>query len=396
LKQLGLDQEVLRHAVPMRGRMMHAVDGTLTFQRYGKDDSECIHSVSRGFLNKQLMTAAESKDGVEILFGHRAERADLDAGWVEFAHGDRVERVQAPCLIGTDGSASFLRDEIVRRTGAECRSEELDYGYKELVIPAGPGGAFKLEKNALHIWPRGTYMLIALPNEDGSFTCTLFLPHEGPLSFEELGQPEQVRQLFSEQFSDVMPLIQDLEKSFFENPTGRMVTVKSAAWHYKDRALLLGDAAHAIVPFFGQGMNCGFEDCTILDELLSRGDLSESVFGAFSASRRPNSDAIADLAVRNFVEMRDKVADPRFLMKKAVEGILQQKFPGQYVSCYSLVTFSRTPYREAYDLGDVQAGILDELCQNLSSPEQVDLVRAGELIRSELLPLQQKGKSHGS
>jgi kynurenine 3-monooxygenase len=247
-------------------------------------------------------------------------------------------------------------------------------------------------------------MLIALPNQDGSFTCTLFLPHKGPQSFEELGQPEHVRALFGEQFPDVVPLITDLERTFFENPTGRMVTIKCDAWHYRDRALLLGDAAHAIVPFFGQGMNCGFEDCSVLDELLSGGGagspqatgLTEPLFSAFERQRKTNADAIADLAVENFIEMRDKVGQPRFLMEKAVERILQEKFAGEYISRYGLVTFSREPYRFAYDLGLVQNTILAELCERISAPEQVDLVRAGELIRAKLAPLlknREKGKS---
>lgn len=390
LKQLGLEEQVLRQAVPMRGRMMHAVDGTLTFQRYGKDDSECINSVSRGELNKLLMSAAEATGNVEILFGRRAIGADLDAGTVSFRDetSGETQSVRTSCVIGTDGSASVIRDEIHKRAGGAATQDALDYGYKELVIPPGPGGSFRLEKNALHIWPRGTYMLIALPNQDGSFTCTLFLPLKGPLSFEELGQHEQVRMLFSEQFPDVLPLIPDLEKTFFENPTGHMVTVKCESWHYRDRALLLGDAAHAIVPFFGQGMNCGFEDCSAFEELLDQteGSLAD-VFSALAAARKPNADAIADLAVENFVEMRDKVANPRFLMEKAVERILQEKFPGEYVSRYGLVTFSRVPYRFAYEMGLIQSEILAELCARIDAPEKVDLARAGELIRSRLKPL---------
>lgn len=405
LRQLGLEDQVLRRAVPMRGRMMHAVDGGLTFQRYGKDDSECINSVSRGELNKLLMSAAEATGRVEILFGQRAVGADLDASSVTFRDekSGETRAVRSPCVIGTDGSASVIRDEILRRTGAAASQDHLDYGYKELVIPPGPGGAFKLEKNALHIWPRGTYMLIALPNLDGSFTCTLFLPHKGPQSFEELSQPEHVRMLFGEQFPDVMALIPDLETAFFENPTGHMVTVKCAPWHYKDRALLLGDAAHAIVPFFGQGMNCGFEDCTVFDELLSaalvRDGSIEEVFAGLTAARKPNADAIADLAVENFVEMRDKVANPRFLMEKAVERILMERFPGEYVSRYALVTFSREPYRFAYEMGVVQNEILAELCARIEAPEQVDLAWAGALIRSKLAPFFERkgrGKIHGS
>jgi kynurenine 3-monooxygenase len=410
LRQIDLEEEVLRLAVPMRGRMMHAVDGALTFLRYGKDDSECINSISRGELNKLLLSAAE-RAGAEIHFNQKAVSADLERGSVIFTNertGERRE-VAAPCVIGTDGSASVIRGEILARTGAACTQDYQDYGYKELYIPPPAGGGALLEKNALHIWPRGTFMLIALPNQDGSFTLTLFLPMKGPLSFEELHHPERVRELFREYFPDAMPLIPGLEEAFFANPTGHMVTVKCEAWHHRDRALLLGDAAHAIVPFFGQGMNCGFEDCSVLDEMLelmgiearsrTPGNL-ERAFEEFFRSRKPNADAIADLAVENFVEMRDKVASPSFLLEKSVERILQEKFPGEYVSRYSLVTFSREPYRLAYEMGLVQSEILSNLCQNIRSPEQVDLELAGRLIRSRLSPLfaNRKGSSgsHGS
>jgi kynurenine 3-monooxygenase len=393
LRQLGLEEQVLERAVPMRGRMIHAVDGGLAFQRYGKDDSECINSVSRGELNQLLMTAAEATGKVKFQFGQRVVSADLDRGRL-VVRGEKIgdeREVPAPRVIGTDGSASVIRDGILERAGLPSSSELLVYGYKELVIPAGPGGSFGIEKNALHIWPRGTFMLIALPNRDGSFTCTLFLPLKGPLSFDGLRGPEQVRELFSQQFADALPLIQDLERTFFENPTGHMVTVKCPRWHYGDKALLLGDAAHAIVPFFGQGMNCGFEDCTILDGLLGQAmdegrSLSE-VFGRLEADRKPNADAIADLAVENFIEMRDKVGNPRFLLEKAVERVLQEKFPGEYVSRYGLVTFSREPYRLAHEMGRAQNEVLSELCSGIDAAEQVDLGRAAQLIRSKLSPL---------
>jgi kynurenine 3-monooxygenase len=237
-------------------------------------------------------------------------------------------------------------------------------------------------------------MLIALPNLDGSFTCTLFLPFKGPLSFEELVRPEQVRAMFAERFPDALPLIPDLERDFFENPTGQMVTVKCPSWHHDGNALLLGDAAHAIVPFFGQGMNCGFEDCTVLDDLLScamsGGDSWDAVFEGLQSERKPNADAIADLAVDNFIEMRDKVGDPRFLLQKAVERILQEKFPGEYISRYGLVTFSREPYRLAHEIGLAQDGVLAQLCEGLGRAEDVDLDLAGLLIRSKLSPLMQR------
>jgi kynurenine 3-monooxygenase len=287
-------------------------------------------------------------------------------------------------VFAADGSGSAVRRELVANPGFTNVESKLDHGYKELDIPPGPGGAHRLERNALHIWPRGTYMLIALPNFDGSFTCTLFLPFKGPVSFEALKTGADVSKFFGEHFSDALPLIERLEETFFSNPVGHMVTVKCAPWDDGRRTLLLGDAAHAIVPFFGQGMNCGFEDCEVLDDLLKRHSDRAEAFSAFFASRKPNCDAIADMAVENFIEMRDKVADKHFLLEKAVEHILQEKFSGRYVPRYALVTFSRVPYKFAYDAGVAQAGILAELCRDLARPEDVDLRKAEKLINERL------------
>ena len=399
LERLGLAQEVLSQAVPMKGRMIHAVDGALNFQRYGRNDSECINSVSRAELNKLLMSRAEATGKVEILFNRRVDGVDFEKETLTFRdeRTGEVATEKAQRVIGTDGSASVIRAEIVKKTGGHSSEHRLAHGYKELVIPPGPGGSFQLEKNALHIWPRGTYMLIALPNWDGSFTCTLFLPLAGPLSFAVLKEPGQVRELFEKQFTDALPLIADLETTFFENPTGHMVTVKSEPWHYRDRALLVGDAAHAIVPFFGQGMNCGFEDCSVFDELLSKCSSLEEVFRELTLARKVNADAIADMAVENFVEMSDKVGNPRFLLEKGIERVLQERFPAEYASRYALVTFSREPYRFAYDVGVVQAEILSELSRDLDSPEKVDLTKAESLIRAKLAPIfKTKGLHHGS
>jgi kynurenine 3-monooxygenase len=389
LRKIGLQEEVLARSIPMKGRMMHAKNGELTFQRYGRDDSECINSVSRGDLNQLLMTTAEATGNVEICFNQRAVRADFGRGTFT-VHNEKTEveeTFQTSCLIGTDGSASVVREEILKTNHGKCSQEYLDYGYKELILPAGSNGSFQIEKNALHIWPRGTFMLIALPNLDGSFTCTLFLPMNGPLSFDSVTSGAELKKLFTEYFVDVLPLMPDLETDFFGNPTGRMITVKSSPWNVGDKALIMGDAAHAIVPFFGQGMNCGFEDCAVFDQMLEDRFSFEKLFHELSSSRKSNTDAIADMAVENFVEMRDKVGDARFLMEKAVERILQEKFPGDYVSRYALVTFSSTPYRQAYDAGLVQNEILKQLCEGIQSPAQVDLVLAEKLIRTQLKPL---------
>ncbi len=382
LKRLGMESEVLREAVPMRGRMMHAVSGELTFQPYGKDDSECIYSISRGGLNKLLMTRAESTGKVRIHFNERVSRYDSenDSLHLQNEKTGQERKVAALRVIGTDGSASMVRDEVMRQAKARASEATLDYGYKELQLPAGPGGMHQLEKNALHIWPRGTFMLIALPNFDGSFTCTLFLPFEGAVSFENLKTREQVHAFFSANFPDVLKLLPHYEEEFFGNPTGRMVTVKCAPWNLGGKAALVGDAAHAIVPFFGQGMNCGFEDCSILSDLLESETSWSQIFERFSHSRKPDADAIADMAVENFIEMRDKVGDPKFLLEKQVERILQREFPEKYVSRYSLVTFSRTPYRNALAAGVVHAQILRKLCAGIERADQVDLSLARRLV----------------
>jgi len=388
LRQVGLEEEALRQAIPMRGRMIHAPSGELAFQAYGKDESQHINSLSRAWLNKYLMTHAERSGRVRIQFEQRVQHVDFEKGMLEVMDrsGSAVREVRTPVVFGTDGSGSAVRREMVLRPGHGSAQEHLSHGYKELTIPAGPGGTFRMEKHALHIWPRGSYMLIALPNQDGSFTCTLFLPFQGPVSFESLETPTQVEAFFREQFPDALELIPGLTHDFFHNPTGTMVTVKSAPWHVGGRALLVGDAAHAIVPFFGQGMNCGFEDCVTLDACLGRHQRWEDAFEEFFRLRKPNADAIADMAVENFVEMRDRTADPRFLLEKAVEKELLKAFPGEFLSRYTLVSFSRVPYRLSYEVGAIAGGIVSELSEGLTRAQDVDLERAGTLIRERLVP----------
>ena len=369
LRLVGLEDQVLQRATPMRGRMMHSPAGELTFQRYGHDDSEYINSISRGDLNRILMNAAEETGRVKIEFNHAV---------------DEPSALAAPAIFGADGSGSAVRRSFAADPRFRSVESYLEHGYKELSIPPGPGGTHRLERNALHIWPRGTYMLIALPNFDGSFTCTLFLPFKGPVSFEAIKTGADVSAFFADHFADALPLIEGLEEQFFVHPTGHMVTVKCAPWNDSSRTLLIGDAAHAIVPFFGQGMNCGFEDCEVLAGLLDQHSDRSEVFSRWFASRKPNCDAIADMAVENFIEMRDRVADEHFLLEKAVEHILQENFPDRYIPRYSLVTFSRVPYKFAYDAGIVQAGILAELCQNLARPEDIDLRKAEQLINERL------------
>ena len=388
LREIGLEKEILGEAVPMYGRMIHSVQEEQTFLRYGKDDSECIYSISRAGLNRALLSQAEKTQRVKIHFQQKVTHLDLASGEL-FLKGETSHSVQHSAILATDGSGSLIRSALMQLPGYEFSQEYLDYGYKELSIPALEDGKFQLEKNALHIWPRGTFMLIALPNYDGSFTCTLFLPLKGEVSFASLNQPADVRKFLATQFPDAYRLIPHGIEEFFANPTGNMVTVKCFPWHYADRVCLLGDAAHAIVPFFGQGMNCGFEDCTVLDELLASQSSPDwkALFSDLSRLRKVHTDAIADMAVENFEEMRSKVGNARFLLEKEVEKILQKNFPQEYVSRYAMVTFSRIPYQMAYQSGLAQNEILSELCRNLERPEDVDLQQARALIHSRLGPL---------
>jgi kynurenine 3-monooxygenase len=390
LAQAGLWEQMQKIIVPMKGRMMHSVTSELTFQPYGKDNSEVINSISRADLNIALMDAAEA-EGVKIYFQQRCTGIDLKSGTICLhGEGDGTERsVDADKVIGCDGSASAIRSEMLKLSRFNFSQEYLDYGYKELAIPVGPKGEHVLEKNALHIWPRGSYMLIALPNVDGTFACILFLPFEGLDSFAELASPSEVRAFFESHFPDALSMMPKLEENFFANPTGTMVTIKCLPWHAGDKVLLLGDAAHAIVPFFGQGINCGFEDCTVLLELLDRyGEDWERVFREFEQARKPNTDAIADLAVDNFIEMRDRVADPRFLIRKKVELALESKYPRHFVPKYSMVTFHRIPYSTAKRRGDIQEKMLGHLCEGLSRVEDLDWNKAEKLIQTQLTPLE--------
>lgn len=390
LTQAGLWQEMQNIIIPMKGRMMHSPQSELTFQPYGKDESEVINSISRAELNIALMNAAEAQ-GVKIQFQQRCTGIHLNTGALRLRDEQNKEErtIQAEVVIGCDGSASAIRNAMLRLSRFNFSQQYLDYGYKELTIPAGPGGKHVFETHALHIWPRGNYMLIALPNVDGTFACILFLPFEGPDSFAQLSTPATVRKFFQAWFPDAVPLMPDLADNFFANPTGSMVTIKSSPWHVEDRVLLLGDAAHAIVPFFGQGINCGFEDCSILLELIDRNGVDwKRAFAEFEQARKVNTDAIADLAVENFVEMRDRVADPHFLFRKKVELALETKYPRWFVPKYAMVTFNRIPYAIALQRGRTQERMLAELCEGVDRIEDLDWNKADRLVHSELTPLE--------
>src|SRR5450631_289813 len=390
LTEAGLWTEMRQIIIPMKGRMMHSATSELTFQPYGKNEAEVINSISRAELNIALMNAAEEQ-GVKIHFLQRCTGFDLKTGTLQLRDERTGEdrTLESTVVIGCDGSASAIRGEMLKLNRFNFSQQYLDYGYKELTIPAGPDGKHVLETNALHIWPRGNYMLIALPNVDGTFACILFLPFEGPDSFAELTTHSAVVEFIQSRFPDALRLMPDLADNFFANPTGAMVTIKCAPWHVEGRVLLLGDAAHAIVPFFGQGINCGFEDCTSLLELLDRhGADWERVFREFETARKVNTDAIADLAVENFVEMRDRVADPRFLFRKKVELALEAKYPELFVPKYAMVTFHRVPYATALERGQIQDRMLTELCEPIQRVEDLDWNKADRLIRGGLTPLE--------
>ena len=391
LCQAGIWPQIEKIIIPMKGRMMHAVSGELTFQPYGKDETEVINSVSRAELNIALMDAAETH-GVQIHFDQRCTGFDLRTGAIHFRNEDTGNKLTLPSelIIGTDGANSAIRTEFLKLPRFNFSQQYLDYGYKELTIPPSANGLHAMEIHALHIWPRGSFMLIALPNIDGTFGCILFLPFEGENSFAQLESHETVRNFFGKYFPDVVLLMPKLAENFFANPVGSMVTVKCSPWHYEGKALLLGDAAHAIVPFFGQGLNCSFEDCTVLLDLIDQpGAEWPQVFAEFELVRKKNTDAIADLAIENFVEMRDRVADPRFLFKKKAELAIEAKYPDRFIPKYAMVTFHRVPYSVAASRGRIQDRILSELCDPIQRIEDIDWRRADELIHRELTPFKE-------
>jgi kynurenine 3-monooxygenase len=390
LQQAGLWERMRNIIIPMKGRMMHSVAGALTFQPYGQNEAEVINSISRLELNIALINAAEEQ-GATIHFNRRCTGYDWKTGAIRLRDEEtgKETALEAEVVIGCDGSASSIRAEMLRMNRFNFSQQYLDYGYKELTIPAGPQGEHLLETHALHIWPRGNHMLIALPNIDGTFACILFLPFEGADSFAGLTTPAQVGQFFASRFPDAVPLMPQLAENYFANPTGAMVTIKCSPWHVEGKALLLGDAVHAIVPFFGQGLNCGFEDCSCLVELLDRDGADwPRMFAKFENERKVNTDAIADMAIENFTEMRDRVADSRFLFRKKVELALEQRYPQLFVPKYAMVTFHRIPYSVALARGAVQDRMLAELCESIDRVEDLDWDKANRLIRRDLTPLE--------
>jgi kynurenine 3-monooxygenase len=362
LERLGIANEVLQHAIPMRGRMIHDKSGELHFSPYDVDPKKCINSIGRAALNATVIEAAQRYPNVRVMFNHRCTGVDLDApiAHVLNTEANTTSAVCTDTVIGVDGAFSAVRQSMqLKIDNFQYEESYLAHGYKELTIPPGPDGSWRMEKNALHIWPRKSFMMIALPNPDGSLTCTLFWEFEGPRSFASTKTDDQVRRFFEEEFPDAVPLMPTLLDDFRQNPTGSLVTIRCAPWSYKDKVALVGDAAHAVVPFYGQGMNAAFEDCVVLDECLEIfPDNREHAFAEYFARRKENADALADLAIGNFIEMRDKTSSRTFRAKKKLDHLLEAVLPGIYLPLYTMVTFSRIPYAEAARRARLQARIV--------------------------------------
>ncbi len=401
LRSAGLADDILQRSVMMRGRMVHERDGQDSLQRYGVDDSEVIWSVSRSGLNMLLLDAAEAA-GVTFNFGQSLAAADFDRQRIRLADSSGVEREQSTgMLIGADGAGSAVRAAMNAHAPLGERIEALGHGYKELEIPSardlpaavlelsGGRDQFALEPHALHIWPRGGYMCIALPNTEGSFTVTLFLPVEGGASsFASLPDAAAGEAFFSEQFPDLLRLMPRFDEDFECNPVGTLSTLYLDRWHLDGRALLLGDAAHAIVPFHGQGMNCGFEDTVVLADLLAAAPAdSAEVFAEFQRVRQPNANAIAEMALENYVEMRDSVADAHYLAKRELGALLAARIPGHYMARYRLVSFTHVPYTYALERGRAQDALLEQLLRATPRAADVDMDAAVHLFQSSLPPL---------
>ncbi len=367
LREIGIIEKILQIAIPMHGRFIHNLDGSTAFQPYGKQ-GQFINSISRRELNCRLMDLAE-QEGAQIFFHKKCISINWETSEISFeddGNSNKPNLIKADLIFGADGAFSAARlAHMLQHPNFDYQQSYIDCGYKELSIPAGQRGNFLLEKNALHIWPRKDYMLIALPNTDGSFTGTLFFPFEGELSFEQLDSEEKVKSFFGKVFPDASSLIPDLVNQFFQNPIASLVTVKCYPWIRSEQFCLIGDAAHAIVPFFGQGMNAGFEDCSVLNSLIYKHQHNwKLILPEFQALRKPDADAIADLAVNNFVEMREKTADQKFLLQKRIEARLHEKFPETWIPAYSQVTFSpHIRYSEALRNSQRQESIMQEVMQ---------------------------------
>jgi len=353
LEQIGIADEVLKHAIPMRGRMIHPARAgdRIIFAPYDIDPNKHINSIGRAALNTTVIEAAQGYPNVRVHFNHKCIGVDIDSATARLFNTSTNQPLSASAdsIIGVDGAFSAVRASMqLKIDNFQYDESYLAHGYKELTIPPGPNGSWQMEKNALHIWPRKSFMMIALPNPDGSFTCTLFWEFEGPRSFATTKSDPDVRRFFEEEFPDAVPLMPNLLDDFKNNPTGSLVTIRCAPWFYKDKVALVGDAAHAVVPFYGQGMNAAFEDCVVLDECLAGfPDDRQRAFAEYFQRRKVNADALADLALENFIQMRDKTASRAFRAKKKLDHFLEAALSGVYLPLYTMVTFTRIPYAQA-------------------------------------------------
>ena len=391
LQLAGVFQDIEKALLPMRGRLIHDRDGSTSLQPYGQRANEVIYSVSRHRLNQALLEVAARQPGVTVHFEHRFEAAEFDQGTalIRDLRGDRLIGVPMQPLLAADGAGSLMRRRLSALNLIEAHETDLEHGYKELSVPPDAAGGYALAADALHIWPRGNHMLIALPNEDGSFTATLFLPKQGPLSFESLTQTADIEQFFSRTFPDARALMPDCVAEFRDRPVGFLGTVSAHPWAHAGMTALIGDAAHAMVPFHGQGMNCCFEDCVEFDACLGRHHSWESVFAEFSSLRKPDTDAISAMALDNYLEMRERVADPKFVLQQALSLELERRFPRRFIPRYSMVMFHHEiPYRTALDRGAVQSRLLSELTEGrVSRLEDIDFERAEREILARLMPV---------
>ncbi len=362
LEDIGLEDEIRKIGIPVDKRAIHTQDDKLNYQYYGKE-GEAIFSLSRGVLNRRMIDLAEDA-GVQFFFDHKIWDVTLATATLHIGETERGEwqELKYDKVFGADGAFSRIRHRMQRQSMFDYSQEFMKLGYKELHIPANADGTHKIDKNSLHIWPRGNFMLMALSNLDGTFTCTLFMPFVGENSFEELKDEQALVKFFAKYFPDTKEVIPDLVKDFFKNPTSYLAKMKCYPWTFEDKVALIGDSAHAIVPFYGQGMNAGFEDITVLNEMIAKhSDDWKSIFLEYQKIRKPNADAIAELAERNFTEMSSKTADAKFLLQKKIEKWFSDKHPNLWIPLYSRVTFSLQPYTEALAVGDLQNKIMEEI-----------------------------------
>jgi len=384
LENIGLDLEIKKIGIPVDKRAIHLGENELNYQQYGKS-GEAIYSLSRGNLNRKMIDLAEAA-GVEFFFNQKVWDVTLATATLHEGEEERGEwhELKYDKVFGADGAFSRVRHRMQRQSMFNYSQEFIPLGYKELHIPANPDGTHKMDKNSLHIWPRSSFMLMALANPDGTFTCTLFMPHEGENSFASLKDRDTLVDFFAKHFPDTKEVIPNLVEDFFKNPTSFLVTMKCYPWAYEDKVALIGDAAHAIVPFYGHGMNAGFEDITILVEKIKKyGDDWKTIFEEYQKSRKPNADAIAELSYRNFIEMSAKTADKKFLLQKKIEKWFSDKHPDKWVPLYSRVTFSYAPYSEALAEGDKQNKIMEEVLKI----DNIEEIWDSEIVENRILEL---------